>query len=91
MKKGMFLLMVFTFSFAITLPAMAGPKVLKFATPYAVSNPMTTTSRWFGEELEKRTNGAYKVEYYYSGSMGKAPDLPSLCANGYGGRLSGFA
>jgi TRAP-type C4-dicarboxylate transport system substrate-binding protein len=82
MKKSILLVIAFTISFAITLPAMAGPKVLKFATPYAVSNPMTTTSRWFGAELEKRTNGRYKVEYYYSGSMGKAPDLPSLCGNG---------
>jgi TRAP-type C4-dicarboxylate transport system substrate-binding protein len=60
----------------------AAPKILKFASPYEVTNPMTTTAKWFLSELEKRTNNAYKVESYYSGMMGKAPDLPNLCANG---------
>ena len=86
MKKiNWLIILVFVFAvFLAGLPsqALGGPKVLKFATPFAVSNPMVTTSKWFGAELEKRTDGRYKVEYYYSGAMGKAPDLPSLCSAG---------
>ena len=60
----------------------AAPKILKFATAYEVTNPMTTSMKWFANELEKRTNNNYKTEVYYSGMIGKPPDLPNLCANG---------
>jgi TRAP-type C4-dicarboxylate transport system substrate-binding protein len=62
--------------------ATAAPQTLKYASAYDVTNAMTSTSRWFISELEKRTNNAYKVELYYSGMMGKPQDLPNLCANG---------
>ncbi len=63
-------------------PAFARPKTLKLSTPYAESNPMTTSMQWFGEELEKRTNGRYQVKLFFSGTMGKAADMPDLCKNG---------
>jgi TRAP-type C4-dicarboxylate transport system substrate-binding protein len=62
--------------------ASAAPKILKFATAYEATNPMTTSMKWFASELERRTNNQYKTEIYYSGMIGKAPDLPNLCANG---------
>jgi TRAP-type C4-dicarboxylate transport system substrate-binding protein len=60
----------------------AASQILKFATAYEVTNPMTTSMRWFANELEKRTNNQYKTQVYYSGMIGKPPDLPNLCANG---------
>jgi TRAP-type C4-dicarboxylate transport system substrate-binding protein len=62
--------------------ASAAPKILKLATAYEVTNPMTTSMKWFAHELEKRTKGSYKTQLYYSGMIGKAPDLPDLCASG---------
>ena len=67
---------------SLVSPALSAPKVLKFSSPYDEVNPMTTSMRWFGSELEKRTNGQYQAKYFYSGTMGKAPDMPDLCKNG---------
>jgi len=60
----------------------AEAKTLKYSSPYAENNPMTSSMRWFGQELEKRTNGEYKAKFYYSGTMGKAPDMPDMCKSG---------
>jgi TRAP-type C4-dicarboxylate transport system substrate-binding protein len=65
----------------IAVCAKAGD-VLKFSSPYAETNPMTSSMQWFGKELEKRTNGRYQAHFFFSGSMGKAPDMPDLCKNG---------
>jgi TRAP-type transport system periplasmic protein len=73
---------VLSMTLAISLSAFAAPRILKFASAYELNNPMTATSRWFLDELEKRTNNAYKVEKYYSGMMGKAADLPNLAKTG---------
>lgn len=60
----------------------AATRILKYSSVYEESNPMTTSMRWFGDELEKRTNGQYQAKYFYSGQMGKAPDMPGMCKNG---------
>ena len=57
-------------------------KTLKYSSPYGETNPMTSSMRWFGQELEKRTGGEYKAKFYYSGTLGKAPDMPDLCKSG---------
>lgn len=57
-------------------------KTLKYSSPYEETNPMTSSMRWFGQELEKRTNGEYKAKFFYSGQMGKAPDMPDMCKSG---------
>ena len=59
--------------------AFGSSKVLKYASPYGDTNPMTSSMKWFGNELEKRTEGRYKANFYFSGTMGKAPDAPDLC------------
>ena len=76
------LLMAVVFGLSVPLPAAAGGKVLKFSSPYAETNPMTSSMQWFGKELEKRTRGQYKAKFFFSGTMGKAPDMPDLCKNG---------
>jgi len=85
MKKIFLLVCCFSVAFFVNgFSAIddAQAKVLKFSTPYEEQNPMTSSMRWFGQELEKRTNGAYQAKFYYSGTMGKAPDMPDMCKNG---------
>jgi len=59
----------------------ADAKTLKYTSPYGETNPMTSSMQWFGKELEKRTNGEYEAKFFFSGSLGKAPDMPELCKN----------
>lgn len=76
---------VMLMSFVTIIPSQslaASPKVLKLSSLYEVSNPHWAMPLWFGDELEKRTKGQYIIEYYKAGTLGKAPDLPGLCANG---------
>lgn len=57
-------------------------KVLKYAS-YAGNNMNAWVgTEYFLKEFEKRTGGKYKVEPYFSGTLGKAPDLASLCGKG---------
>jgi len=65
-----------------SFPVLAETKVLKFATPYSQNTIQVQCVTWFGHELEKRTNGRYKADFFFSGTMGKAPDLPALCKDG---------
>jgi TRAP-type C4-dicarboxylate transport system substrate-binding protein len=37
---------------------------------------------WFGKEFEKRTDGRYKVEFYYSATLGKPDELVDLLSAG---------
>jgi len=86
MKRAtIFLIIAFATSIlfgGFALQVMAASKVLKFSSPYAETNPMTTSMKWFGAELEKRTNGQYGAKFFFSGTMGKAPDMPDLCKTG---------
>ena len=84
-KLGFLFLVIFimgTFIATFSLPAVAASKILKFSSPYGETNPMTSSMQWFGKELEKRTNGRYQAKFFFSGTMGKAPDMPDLCKNG---------
>ncbi|MBW1769450.1 MAG: TRAP transporter substrate-binding protein DctP [Deltaproteobacteria bacterium] len=51
----------------------AGPTILKFA--YFMPEKRSTASgwHWWAEELEKRTNGRVKVEFYPGGTLFKVP------------------
>ncbi|MCF8050395.1 MAG: TRAP transporter substrate-binding protein DctP [Desulfobacterales bacterium] len=60
----------------------AEAKTLKYSSPYGETNPMTSSMQWFGKELEARTQGKYKAKFYFSGAMGKAPDMPDMCKSG---------
>lgn len=85
-KKLFLLWLILFFSVAFlevtSSSVFGGSRALKYASPYGDTNPMTSSMKWFGKELEKRTNGKYKANFYFSGTMGKAPDTPSLCKNG---------
>lgn len=86
MKKMFRLISTGILSLLILAPihnqASAAPKVLKLSSLYTVISPNFVTPEWFAAEFEKRTKGAYKIEIYKGGTLGKVQDLPKLCADG---------
>ncbi|MBW1715672.1 MAG: TRAP transporter substrate-binding protein DctP [Deltaproteobacteria bacterium] len=85
--KGKYILLSFLFSAIFAMSnfftfGVIEAKTLRYSTPYGKTNPMTSSMQWFGKEFEKRTNGQYKAKFYFSGQMGKAPDMPALCKTG---------
>jgi TRAP-type C4-dicarboxylate transport system substrate-binding protein len=85
MKKRMPIWMCFVSAIVfiswVGMVSIAQAKTLKYSSPYGETNPMTSSMQWFGKELEKRTNGEYKAKFFFSGTMGKAPDMPEMCKN----------
>lgn len=49
----------------------AGPTILKFAYTMPEKKSVASGWHWWGEELEKRTNGRVKVEFYPGGTLFK--------------------
>jgi len=62
--------------------AVAKPIVLKFATYFPEVNTLAQFNVWWAKEIEKRTGGRVTFEYYWAGSLVKAPDLPTATARG---------
>src|SRR6188474_1922896 len=50
-------------------------EVLKWAHVYEVTEPFHTESLWAAEEINKRTNGRYKIEVYPASQLGKEADI----------------
>ncbi|MFD1882468.1 sialic acid TRAP transporter substrate-binding protein SiaP [Paracoccus pacificus] len=48
---------------------------LKWAHVYETSEPFHTESVWAAEEINKRTNGRYKIDVYPASQLGKEADL----------------
>jgi len=63
-------------------PVLAAPKILKCSAIFTVASPNYFCPTWFANEFEKRTKGAYKVDFYKGGTLGKGPDLVRLCGDG---------
>jgi TRAP-type C4-dicarboxylate transport system substrate-binding protein len=86
MKRKVLLSLVVTMSlvflFSVANDSFAGPKHLKFGSYISKDHPVNFSYTWFGEEFEKRTEGRYKVDIYYSGALGKAKELVDLCGSG---------
>jgi TRAP-type transport system periplasmic protein len=84
MKKILSLLLVIgiVFLFSTAKESYAGPKTLRFASYISEHHPVNLSFGWFAKEFEKRTEGRYKVEVYYSGALGKAKELVDLCSSG---------
>jgi len=49
--------------------------VLKWAHVYETSEPFHTDSVWAAEEINKRTNGRYKIEVFPASQLGKEADI----------------
>jgi len=72
-KLWLFVLICLGFSFILTGNVLgADSKLLRFAYTMPAKSPPANGWEWWGEELEKRTNGQYKVEYYPLQSLFKA-------------------
>lgn len=72
-KLCFFILICLGFSLILTGNVLgAETKLLRFAYTQPAKAPPANGWEWWGEQLEKRTNGQYKVEYYPLQSLFKA-------------------
>lgn len=62
------------FSFAVTGTASA-ETTLKWAHIFEVSEPFHTEALWAAEEIEKRTDGRYKIQVFPSAQLGNEVNL----------------
>ncbi|MBX3581697.1 MAG: sialic acid TRAP transporter substrate-binding protein SiaP [Rhizobiaceae bacterium] len=62
---------------AVALPfsAASAQTVLKWAHVYEPSEPFHTESVWAAGEIEKRTDGRYKIDVFPSSQLGKESDI----------------
>ena len=64
---------------ALALATLAGgasaQTTLNWAHVYEVTEPFHTESVWAAEEIEKRTDGRYKVQVFPASQLGKEADL----------------
>ena len=58
------------------------PIVLKFATYFPEVNTISQFNVWWAKEIEKRTSGRVKFEFYWAGSLVKAKDLAKAAGRG---------
>ena len=56
-------------------PAAGKTIVWKAASDMTASNA-NSEIRWWAEEMEKRTNGQFKVKFYWGGQLGREPTYP---------------
>jgi len=67
---------------AVRAESAPKPIVLKFADMLAKTSLMSRAATWWGEELEKRSAGRVKVEYFFSASLVKAKDQMKAVGDG---------
>ena len=62
---------------AIALPmaSASAQTALKWAHVYETSEPFHTESVWAAEEIEKRTDGRYKIDVFPASQLGKEADI----------------
>jgi TRAP-type C4-dicarboxylate transport system substrate-binding protein len=60
----------------------AEPIVLRFATYVSETAPTSLVDRWFAEQLEKRTGGKVKVQFFWSGQLGGSREMLGLLSKG---------
>lgn len=67
----------FAFGTALALGSLAQAQTttLKWAHVYEPAEPYHTSSVWAAEEINKRTNGRYKIDVYPSSQLGKESDI----------------
>jgi TRAP-type C4-dicarboxylate transport system substrate-binding protein len=74
---------IMTGAMSVSLGAEA-PVVLKWATyiPKNDMDPQSSTLQWLADELEKRTNGRYKINIFWSGTLAKVKEIPWAVRDG---------
>lgn len=58
------------------------PIVLKFASYLPEVNTISQANLWWAKEIEKRSGGRVKFEFYWAGSLVKAADLATATGRG---------
>jgi len=60
----------------ISIPSTVNAKdfVLKFGTWMPERHPTSKQSRWWAEQVTKKTNGKIKFQFFYAGALGKGKD-----------------
>jgi TRAP-type transport system periplasmic protein len=72
----LFLLSILLFSFPNTYATDQKPIQLSWGTFYAATHPLYPMMEGWGNEIEKRTNGAVKFTYYPGSTVVKGPEIP---------------
>ncbi|MBA8877436.1 sialic acid TRAP transporter substrate-binding protein SiaP [Phyllobacterium myrsinacearum] len=60
---------------ALSAATAQAQTVLKWAHVYETSEPFHTQSVWAAEEINKRTNGRYKIDVFPASQLGKEADI----------------
>lgn len=62
----------------------AGAETLNWASfkSEASKESMVIAAKWWAEELEKRTNGEYKVRFHWNGSLASISEVPEAVESG---------
>lgn len=90
MKKQNILVGIILVLIVVALPLLCSgvssagtkPIVLKFATYFPEVNTISQFNVWWAKEIEKRTSGRVKFEFYWAGSLVKARDLAKAAGRG---------
>ena len=75
MKNWLKITMTTVVALGLSSANLLAQTTLKWAHVYETSEPYHTWSVWAGEQIEKQTNGKYKVEVYPASSLGKETDI----------------
>lgn len=72
---------------AVSLPQVAfaagpDPIVMRMAHYQPEQRVLMRAIKWWGKELEKRTDGRVKVEHFFAGQLAKAKDILALVSAG---------
>ena len=85
LKKTWMAVLASLMAVCVSFPlAAAEPIELKaaFYMGNPVTTPVFTAHEAWAKEVQQKTNGRYKIKFYWDGTMGSTRDLPGLCANG---------
>ncbi len=72
---------VATAALSCTVLAQA-PKTLRMPHYIAATAVQSKVDEWWAKEIERQTNGAYKIQFYWSESMAKATEILDLVGAG---------
>lgn len=71
---------------ALAPVATSAAETLNWVTYKAkgAGDPQAVTTQWFADELERRTDGEYKVRIHWGGSVAGPTEIPTAIENGTG-------
>jgi len=81
-KSCSMVLSVFFFSMFLTSMALAKPLILNYSSGYGENFSLSMHDRWWAQELEKRSGGKVKIEFYWSQGLVKIPESLEAASSG---------